>query len=570
MRTIPLLAIALLLAGSSMAQPVSFRSMSTGGLILDDLDQWASGILFAQPVPDRLLDLQGVRVYTGLSNLSTGDDMMFSESGESTRGSFLLGGSWSPVDGSFGLGALAEFLKDRTYEALSLNGPGGLPFLSGSGELEGQWSQYTDSDDDGTLDTRHTVCQSVLGWSDTTLTSAGAFGAYRAGESLQIGLGVSMLSVDSKTLGSDLNFTTTVTDSNLVTGMPTYRWEDTGTGSDEESRTALSVAASGKGAVTDVIDLGGMFLFSMLSSDITHEQVENGAEDELPGQSGVFDLLTWSTAQNYTVSPGGNRFGGGMDMGVAINEDWKLEMGAAYYTMSMDGSSLNYSMQTDSARLITSGSLVDSLVTSVDGTGGTDINLSESSILTGAKLTTEPAAGLVISMGAGFAMFDNSNTVRHTNSMMMVRSHSDGDQQFADPDDWVATTTWSQTEETRTTTETMKISIPVGIEFEVLPRLSARLGASPAFVWEKETDTSTLLAASPMITTTVSGNGDESQSVEDPWTTYDGTLISTDETYTEIPYTYGVGYSASDFLQVDLMGLSSDLSKWRLSATLSF
>jgi hypothetical protein len=569
MRIIPSLAIALLLAGSSMAQPISFRSMSTGGLILDDLDKWASGILFAQPVPDRLLELEGVRIYTGLSNLSTGGDMMFSES-ESARGSFLLGGSWSPVDGSLGLGALAEFLKDRTYQMLSLDGPGGLPFLTGSGELEGQWSQFTDSDEDGTLDTRHTVYQSVLGWSDTTLTSAGIFGAYRAGESLQLGLGVSMLTVDSKTLDGSQNFSTTITDSNLVTGMPTYVWNAAGTGSDDESRTALSAAVSGKGAVTDVIDLGGMFLFSMISSDITRESTVNGSEDALPGQSGVFDLLTWNSAQNYTVSPGGNRFGGGMDMGLAISEDWKLDMGAAYYTTSMDGSSENYSMQMDSTRLITAGSLIDSLITSVDGTGSTDIEISESSILTGAKLTTEPAAGLIISMGAGFALFDNSSTVRHAESMTTIQTHSDGDQQFADPNDWVATTTWSQTEDITTTTETTRISIPVGVEFEVLPRLSARLGASPAFVWEKETDASALVAASPMITTTVYGNGNVEQSVEDPWTTYDGTLVSTDETYTEIPYTYGVGYSASDFLQVDLMGLSSDFSEWRLSATLSF
>lgn len=569
MRTIPLLATALLLAGSSMAQPMSFRSMSTGGLILDDLDKWASGILFSQPVPDRLLDLEGVRVYTGLSNLSTGEDMMFSDS-ESARGSFLIGGSWSPVDGSFGLGALAEFLKDRTFQALSLDGPGGLPFLTGTGELEGQWSQFTDSDEDGTLDTRHTVYQSVLGWSDTTLTSAGLFGAYRAGENLQLGLGVSMLTVDSKTLDGDQNFSTTITDSNLVTGQPTYRWDAIGSGSDDESRTVLSAAVSGKGAVTDVIDLGGMFQFAMISSDITRESTENGSEDALPGQSGVFDLLTWNSAQNYTVSPGGNRFGGGMDMGLAISEDWKFEMGAAYYTTSMDGSSQDYTMQTDSSRLITVGGLIDSLITNVDGTGGTDTEISESRILTGAKLTAEPSAGLIISMGAGFAMFDNSSTVRHSDSMLMVRTHSDGDEQFADPNDWVATTTWSQTEETRTTTEIKKISIPVGIEFEFLPRLSARLGASPAFVWEKETDASALIAASPMITTTVYGNGNEEQSVEDPWTTYDGTLVSTDETYTEIPYTYGLGYSASDFLQVDLMGLSSDFSEWRLSATLSF
>lgn len=569
MRTIPLPVIALLFAAGSMAQPVSFRSMSTGGLLLDDLDTWASGILFSQPVPDRLLDLGGVRVYSGLSNLSTGDDRMFGES-ESARGGFLLGGSWTPEDGVFGLGVLAEFLRDRTFEDLSIPGPGGTPLVSGSGEIEGQWSQYTDSDEDGTLDTRHTEYQSLLGWSDTTLTSAGAFGAFQAGPSLQLGLGVSMLTVDSKTLDSGLNFTTVITDTNLVTGTPTYCWDATGSGTEEESRTVLSVAASGTGAVTDVVDLGAMFLFAMISSDITHDRLLSGSEDDLPGQSGVLDLTAWNSVQHYTVSPGGNRFGGGLDLSATLDESWRLEAGAAYYTTGMDGSSQDYSVQTDSTRLVTIGSLVDSLITAIDGTGGTEIDLGESSVLTGVKLTTEPATGLVISMGAGFSMSDNTSTVTHSESMTRVVTHSDGDQQVSDPDDWVATTTWSQTEQTRTTTETTRISVPVGLEFEFLPKLRARLGASPAFVWEKESETASLLAATPMVTRTVYGNGSQSQSVEDPWTTYDGTLTATDAAFTEIPYTYGLGYAASEFLQVDLMGLSSDFSEWRLSATLSF
>ena len=73
-----------------------------------------------------------------------------------------------------------------------------------------------------------------------------------------------------------------------------------------------------------------------------------------------------------------------------------------------------------------------------------------------------------------------------------------------------------------------------------------------------------------MLFRSVYGDGTEQQFIESPFETIDGTLIETDDNYTEIPYSYGVGYSPNDNIQIDLMGLGDSLNQWRLSATLSF
>ncbi len=564
-----LVLLVLLISTVILAQPQTFRSMSTGGMILDDLDRWFSGMLFLQPVPDRLLDIEGIRVYSGLSNLSTGTDMIFKEA-ESTRGGFLLGGSYAPVEGNFGLGILTEFMNDRFYGDISLIGPGGTPYITGRGFVEGTWSEYQDTNGDGTLDSRHTVHETGVARTDSSFSSEGVYGAYSANETLRFGLGVSYVSSSAEALNHNHNYSISVTDSNLVTGAETYTMNTAGEGYYRNDLHGIEVSASVTGAATDMMDVGGMFMYTSLSAEVSQSADRTGSKNYLPGQSGVYDYTSWNGSDNFSVSPAGNRFGGGLNMGLKLDESWTVDISGGYYTLSMTGSSDHYSTSMDSSYIVTVGSFIDSTIIDMDGSGGTDNEFNNDRIAAGAKLTFDPSEKFTISMGAGFFMHDNTNTVSNTSSNTVVKTHSDGDEEFADPDDYVSTSTWTQTEETSTTLSTRRISIPIGLEFEVLPKLCARLGASPGFVWEKETETNTLTDASPVTTHIVHGDGSEEQLVENPYSTVDGTLVETDETFTDIPFSYGVGYTPNDYIQIDLMGLGNNFDQWRLSATLSF
>jgi len=561
--------LVIVISSVTFAQPQTFRSMSTSGMILDDLDRWFSGMLFTQPVPDRLLEIEGIRVYSGLSNLSTGTDMVFEET-DDTRGSFLLGGSYAPIGASFGLGILTEFMDDRFYEDISLIGPGGTPYISGEGTVEGTWSEFIDTNGDGTLDSRHTVHETAVARTDSSFTSAGVYGAYAVNESLRIGLGVSYTRTTTEILDEDDNMSIAVTDSNLVTGAETYTMNSIGEGFFKDDRTGIEISVSGTGAATDMLDIGGMFIFTSISSDISYEAELSGTEDFLPGQTGVYDYAAWSESENYSVSPGGNKFGGGLNMELRLDENWTLETSGGYYTRSLSGSSDQYSISMDSSFIVTIASLIDSTIIDMNGSGGTEIDLSDDLIAGGVKLTLDTSEKFTISMGAGLFMHDFSNTVLNESSNILIETYADGDDEFADPDDYVSTSTWTQTDESILTESITRISIPVGLEFEVLPKVCARLGASPGFVWEKETETTSLIEASPVVEHIVYGDGTEQQFVENPFETVDGTLIETDETYTEILYSYGVGYTPNDYIQIDLMGLGDSFNQWRLSATLSF
>ncbi|MCD4701328.1 MAG: hypothetical protein K8S24_05655, partial [Candidatus Aegiribacteria sp.] len=314
----------------------------------------------------------------------------------------------------------------------------------------------------------------------------------------------------------------------------------------------------------------GMLQFTTLSAEVSSEIDCSGTEDFLPGQSGVYDYATWSELENIAVSPGGNRFGGGLNMEYRLDDSWTLEASGGYYTTSLSGSSDQYSISMDSSYFVTIASLIDSKIIDTNGSGDTEIDISDDLIALGAKLTLDPSEKFTISMGAGFFMHDFSNTVLNEYDNISVETYSDGDDESADPDDYVSTSTWSQTDKSIETESTTRISIPVGLEFEVLPKVYARLGASPGFVWEKTTLTTSLIEASPNVVHTVYGDGFEEQSVEDPFETVDGRLIETDETYTNILYSYGVGYTHNDYIQIDLMGLGDSFNQWRLSATLSF
>jgi hypothetical protein len=313
-----------------------------------------------------------------------------------------------------------------------------------------------------------------------------------------------------------------------------------------------------------------MFQFASVSSQFAMDLSSSGSEDFLPGVAGQYDLRTWNGVENVSVDPSGSRFGGGLNFTYAIDDQWKLESSAGYYSLGLSGSADQYTVSMDSSYILTTGSLTDSTLADMNGDGSTDVDMGDDLLAMGVKLTFDPSSSMVISLGAGFHMHEQDNTVTNHSENTQIVTYSDGDTQFADPDDYVSTSTWSQTQEQKTTSSTSRISVPVGLEFQVLPRLTARLGASPGFVWEETTDRTSLLEASPVVTHTVYGDGTEDQTVDSPYETDDGTLVKTDQFYTDIPFSYGVGFSPDQHMQIDLMGLGKNLDQWRLSATLLF
>lgn len=560
--------VVLAAASVAVAQPESFRSMSTSGLIFDDLDLWMSNILHTDQTPDRLVEIEGYRIYSGIANLSSGDDRIFDED-EDGEAAFMLGGSVEITPGKFVMAGLMDFFDDRIMEEITLMAPGG-ELVSGEGEVEGTYSVFTDENGDGVLDTRHTVHQQATGWTDSITTGFSLHAGIKPGPSWQMGLALGYLKHSITKNPSDINYTNDTIDSNLVTGLPTYQSLETSSGLDKLDFTHMSASISGRGVFSELLTAGGFFNFVLISGNSEYTEDANGFWDNAPDEPDLFDELVWSVDRSDSKDLSGNAFGGGAELAFNLSEIWKLEVGGSYHLTGFDGTTGNYQNLTDSLFQTTVGSLLETEHIVGTGTGNLIYDYSDNLIAAGAKITAVPNDFTTVSFGLGIGMWDNTVTETIEASMQTVDTFDDGDEEFADPDDFTATTTWSQTDQTKTTVENTTISIPVGIEVDVLPKVVLRLGASPGFVNETETETTSLLEASPATTTVVYGDGTTNEYVTDPWTTYDGTLSTTSETRTEIPFSYGIGFSPTESVQIDIMGFDGDLSEWRLSATIKF
>ena len=553
----------------AVAQPQSFRHRSTEGLILDDLDLWAGSVLGMGLMPDRLLEVEGSRVYTGLSNLSDGEDTALDDDSTGEAG-FLIGGSTDLLAEDMALGGYGEFYDRRMLESIEIPGPGEEPLVRGDGKAEGTWSEYADTDGDGAYDTRHTVYRSEEGWTDSTTTGFTMAGGWTPDGETQIGLGVGYFSDKVEDTPSSLNYAHSATDSNLVDGIETYTMNEQSTGGEVRDGGGFGGALSGSFIMADDITGGAMFTFISHSVSLENTLSATGSWDSLPSEAGVYDQMTASSSWSYGADLSGSTFGGGAEVRWDLDDVWKLDLVGGYMTMSLDGSSDDYSTSTDSLYQESVGSLLQTTTVNGSSTGSVELTDSETSARGGVRVSAAPTDRLDLALGAFFNSHTTSDENVISSSTQSVLTYDDGDQEASDPDDYTATSSWSSSQMEKTTLETKGIHFPAGLEFQVLPRVRARLGASPGFVWETETASTSLLSASPMTTHIVYGDGTEQEFTEDPWTTSDGTLVTTEDSRTEIPFNYGVGFRAAENLTVDLMGISDQMSEWRVSATLLF
>jgi hypothetical protein len=140
------------------------------------------------------------------------------------------------------------------------------------------------------------------------------------------------------------------------------------------------------------------------------------------------------------------------------------------------------------------------------------------------------------------------------------------------PEDYTRTITQSETWMTMIDGSTNSFSIPVGVEFMITKPLVFRLGAQHTLAYNDYTTTTELIDYEPQRTLTVYGDGSQTEVIEDPGPRPERSVEQETEKVPETDYYYGLGWMVTNNLQIDLMGFNelTDLSNWRLSATLRF
>ena len=131
-------------------EPISFRSNALGGIIEDDLD------LVYDPI--ELQFVEGIRLYTNLSNLTSSGERLF---GNIADDEFLFGiSSENPLLDILWHSALVRFQNSETSNSVGIDSDlDGYTDITGNGTLFDEYTAYLDTDYDGLFDLKQMFSQ---------------------------------------------------------------------------------------------------------------------------------------------------------------------------------------------------------------------------------------------------------------------------------------------------------------------------------------------------------------------------------------------------------------------------
>jgi hypothetical protein len=530
--------------------PSSFRSQSTAGLWSDDYD-----LLFE---PARIPLIEGSRVYTALSNLVSGEEEQF---GTSTDNVYLVGGSTSLL-APFYPGLLFDRTESRDPLSTGLvNGRGDSLF--GSGRLV--YTELLDRDLNGTYDYKREDVTTAEAWDEDVATDGYVGVGFKTG-SLRLGAAFAHNDYSTQSIDPSRNFTYDRRDSSLVAGMLTYRETDTFTGFDRSRLTENNVIVNGWYDFS-ALRLGLLGSFAPLANDERHDYRGWSNIDRSPANPSIVDFSREQMLDTSDIPYAGNRMGGMASVFYVPKPEIESRFYVRAYTQSL-------------AIAADGGGVEASQIDSVCHPGranGSDTTLHKYrgqekrqgiSVSTKQLFTVTPRFRL--GLGLGFATDAWQDSLKDSTAQRSYYAFDNGDS-ISGHEDFHSTTTFSEEWLTRTTGTDRVLTAPVGIEFKVVEPLALRLGASPTMTWRDETTVEQLTASSPWYAHTVYGDSTFSDQIGDAQQNPGQSETRTSVNYTTV-FTYGIGYSPIDNLQIDLMGFSrlTELRDWRLSVTFKF
>lgn len=545
----------------------SFRNASTAYLLEDDYDLWLGPYPF--PDPARLPLIEGSRLYTNLSNLVDKNDTQFSAN--ALNNYFLIGGSTTPLFNMGNLGIVIDRHNDRDpWDTGLLDRLGNVMY--GFGHVVS--AELVDEDNNGTYDRRTEIEETRETWYDEgTKDFILCFGRDMNGMLLGFFYKLNTTNTEEFGLagGLPVNYTFDSTDVNLISGDRTFTESRVGTGSTISDMTDHDVGFSLWKYLSETNAVGFHFAYGMFSG--TAHDLWDATEDwdGSPDDASITDTYGMAEAQDEDIPTGGNSMTGWLSYIHDWNEITHLRFDASYNTNSFE-------VKSDAVRdytLSETRNAADNSSYTNNGTENTVItgDGSAQTIGLGGKVIYDLTDRVTFAFGLNVFSRTHDTTRVEDSDANYVYVYDDGDAQANDPDDYTRTTTYDSEEQIVTTDVLAGFSIPVCVEFNVIKPLAFRLGAIHTISRFEKTTNEDLLDYSAAVTHTVFGDGTETYTINpNPNLENIGSsedyVSSNSSTY----YTYGMGYSVSENLKIDLMAFSNltNLSNWRISATMSF
>jgi hypothetical protein len=542
------LVLAIMLSLSSGLVTESFRYQSTAGLFEDDYD-----LLFD---PARIPEIGSARLWTSLANFVTGNENLFSDGSQP----YILIGGVAGL-GSLYPGIMYDRLAEKTALSTGLNDPYGNP-MYGDGELTiinwnnpdtlGNWSNRT-------VETRTRSAYELVGSSDWYLALATRLNSLR--------LGFGFMHRDNRTTFTDPdnNFTYYFISEDLVADTLEYQ-SNVNFAGDDIAKNGQNDFKFSAWLDRENISFGLNVDFDMLSTKNETIILGDSAEYESPMVPDTNYTLV-AIFDSLMQPQSGNRINIGLRSFYNYNEDTQGRFYLDFYTQSMNygDDAMDYSYKTRELSYSNFTWDTISTVTYYDGSS------SSKGIRVGTKHLFNVSERLKFGIGVFFNTSSYSDSTAARDTTVSIRVFDNGDT-ISGPEDYTRTITQSETWMTMVDGSTNSLIFPVGLEFTIAKPLVFRLGAQHTLSYNDYTTTTEMIDYEPQRTVTTYGDGTVSEVIQDPGPLPEKSIEQQTEKVPVTDYYYGLGWMVTKNLQIDLMGFNelTDLSNWRLSATLRF
>ena len=540
--------ITIMMSLSSGLVTESFRYQSTAGLFEDDYD-----LLFE---PARIPEINGARLWTSLANFVSGDENLFSGG---SQPHIIIGGVTGL--GSLYPGVMYDRFAEKTALSTGLFDPQGNP-IYGEGELT--TVNLNNPDTLGnfanrTVETQTRSAYELMASSDWYLALATRLNGFR------FGLGF-MHSDYSTTLTDPANnYTYSFFSEDLLADTMEYLRTESFIGDEinKNGRNAFMLSAWND---YDNIAFGLNVGFDLLSATSEAIILGDSAEYDYPmNQDTSFTVV--SIFDSVMQPRSGTRITIGLKSFYDYNENAQGRFYLDFFTQSSDygDDAMDYFFKTREESYSTFTYDTVNTVTAYEG------NRSTKGLRVGTKHLFNISQRVKFGIGLFFNTSSYTDSTTATDNTVSIRVFDNGDT-IAGPEDYTRTITQSETWMTLVDGSMNSFVIPVGVEFLVAKPLVFRLGAQHTLSYNDYTTTTERIAFEPERTLTVYGDGSQTEVIDDPGATPTLSVEQENEKIPETDYYYGIGWMVTNNLQIDLMGFNelTDLSNWRLSATLRF
>jgi len=541
------LAITMMLSLSFGLVTESFRYQSTAFLWEDDYD-----LLFD---PARIPEIDGARLWTGLSNFVTGNEEVFSDSGVPF---FFIGGMMNY--GKYYPGFVYDRQATKNALFTGLYGPDESP-IYGYGEVTTiDWVL----DDDGDKDYASIQKQTASAYDDIKHNDFYvAVGTYVS--DLRFGLGFMRMHHKNTVTDPLDNFTLELIDEDYP-GNDTLYWRNAMSEGDRIFNDNENDIILSGWMDQENYSIGLTAEYGMLN--IEEEDLIFGSDLTLTDPSDPTSNFTEITNIDSVMLPlSGSRLGAELKLFYNYNEDAQGRFYVGYSTESydFDDNAMDWSYTASAAEYTDFTYDTTATVTYYDG------SMSNNRLSAGTKQLFHVNDRFRFGLGLFFSITSvSADSLTQQEDVTDVEVYDDGDG-VDDIDDYTRVTTFSQTWMDKIDGDTKTFMIPVGAEFNISDPLVFRLGVRYTLDYNDITATRELIGYEPQRTEWNFGDGTDTTFVDQDYTE-EGWQTTDKSTVSSTNYVYGIGWHVNDNLQIDLMHFDeiTRLTNWKLSATLKF